>query len=169
MSDPLISFLAQADKAGFISRLGALYEHSPWIAAEAWSRRPFADRDALRAALRAVVDEANEARQLQLIRAHPDLAGKLARAGTLEAHSTREQQGLGLDRLDDAEYRRFDSLNTAYRERFGFPFIVAVRAHTRDSVLAAFESRLRNTPDQERRAALREIHQIAAFRLSDLS
>ena len=167
--ETLIEQLDRGDQAGFVARLGSLYEHSPWVAAEAWPRRPFGDRPGLHAALQQAVLDAPEARQLALIRAHPDLAGRLARAGALQAHSTGEQQGLGLDRLSDDEYDRFDRLNTAYRTRFGFPFIIAARAHTRASVLDAFERRLGNDPDQERAAALAEIGRIAWFRLQDLA
>lgn len=168
-NDPLLDILNRGDRDGFVGRLGTLYEHSPWIAEAAWLQRPFADRPALHAAMQSIVLDAGESRQLALIRAHPDLAGKLARAGILEAHSTGEQQGLGLDRLSDAQYEQFDRLNTAYRVRFGFPFIIAVRAQTRDSVLAAFGQRLANDPDAERATALTEIGRIAWFRLQDLA
>ncbi len=167
-ADPLIDWLNQGDRAGFVARIGTLYEHSPWVAAEAWAHRPFHDRSGLHAALQRAVLDAPEAAQLALIRAHPDLAGRLARAGGLQRHSTGEQQGLGLDRLEDDEYDRFDRLNTAYRTRFGFPFIIAARAHTRASVLEAFARRSGNDPDQERRAALDEIGRIAWFRLQEL-
>ncbi len=167
-ADPLLHTLNHAGQDDFVAVAGPLYEHSPWIAAAAWRDRPFADRAALHAALQRAVNEAPEAAQLALIRAHPDLAGKLARAGTLEAFSTGEQKGLGLDRLPDALFERFDRLNTAYRERFGFPFVIAVRAQTRDSVLAAFETRLVHDPKTERRTALAEIGRIAWFRLQDL-
>ena len=108
-------------------------------------------------------------RQLELIRAHPDLAGKFARAGTLGAHSASEQTGLGLDRLDDAEFERFDRLNAAYRARFDIPFVIAVRAQTREGVIAAFERRLRHDRDAEVATALDEIDRIAGFRLADLA
>lgn len=166
--DPLLDALNRADRETFVARIGPLYEHSPWIAAQAWSSRPFASRDALHAVLQGIVETAPEPAQLALIRAHPDLAGKLARAGALEPHSAGEQHGLGLDRLPDETFERFDRLNTAYRDRFGFPFVIAVRAQTRDSVLAAFDTRLGHTPERERRTALAEIGKIARFRLMDL-
>ncbi len=168
-ADPLLEAMNGTDQDGFAARLGSLYEHSPWVAAEAWLRRPFADRTSLHAALQQAVEQAPPARQLALIRAHPDLAGRLARAGALQAHSAGEQRGLGLDRLSDDEYDRFDRLNTAYRSRHGFPFIVAARAHTRASVLDAFARRLENGPDAERWTALAEIGRIAWFRLQDLA
>lgn len=169
MTDSLIALLNGADRADFVGRTGALYERSPWIADAVWERRPFRDRPALHAAMQQVVQEAPAEAQLDLIRAHPDLAGRLARAGALDPHSAGEQQGLGLDRLPDDEFERFDQLNAAYRDRFGFPFIIAVRAQTRQSVLAAFAARLGNTAEQERQAALVEIGRIAWFRLAELA
>ena len=102
------------DRAGFTHALGAIFEHSPWIAERAWDSRPFADADHLLAALLAVVDAASDDEKLALIRAHPDLAGKAARAGALTEHSTAEQAGAGLDRLSDEEFRRFHRLNDAF-------------------------------------------------------
>lgn len=167
--DTLQDLLNRTSQQVFVERLGAIYEHSPWVAERAWLRRPFADHAALARAMREVVAEASAAEQLALIRAHPDLAGRLARAGTLQAHSTAEQKGLGLDRLPDDQYERFDRLNTLYRARFGFPFIIAARDHTRDSVLDAFERRLGHTADQEREAALGQIDRIAWFRLQAMA
>ena len=152
-----------------MAEIGTLYEHSPWIAAEAWRQRPFGDRAALLEAMRRVVRAASGSRQLELIRAHPDLAGKFARAGTLGSHSASEQGGLGLARLDDQAFERFDRLNAAYRSRFGIPFVIAVRAQTRDGVLAAFETRLRHDRETEIATALDEIDRIAGFRLADLA
>jgi OHCU decarboxylase len=115
-----------------------------------------------------VVAHAATGEQLALLRAHPDLAGKAARAGTLTSASTQEQAGAGLDRMSDAEFARFERLNTAYREKFGFPFIVAVRRHTRESILAAYETRLRNDRATEMAIALAEVGLIARFRLAAL-
>ena len=115
-----------------------------------------------------VVAEANTEKQLVLIRAHPDLAGRAARAGDLTAASTNEQAGAGLDRLSGEEFERFHALNDAYKERFDFPFILAVKGHDKDSILAAFETRLNNDPVTERQTALAEIYKIARFRLNDL-
>ena len=166
--DALIESLNGRDEAGFVACVGPLYEHSPWIAALAWRQRPFADRDALHRAMQRIVFDASPLQQLELIRAHPDLAGRLARAGTLAPHSTGEQAGLGLDRLSDEEYERFDRLNGAYRERFGIPFIIAIRAQTRASVMAAFALRLGHDLEMELRTALDEIGKIAGFRLGDM-
>jgi 2-oxo-4-hydroxy-4-carboxy-5-ureidoimidazoline decarboxylase len=159
--------LNATDRAGFLSALGGIYEKSPWVAERAFAGRPFATVADLYTGMQSAVASAGEAEQMALIRAHPELAGKVARAGTLTTESGREQGGLGLDRLSDAELMRFERLNAAYRERFGFPFIVCVRRHTRDSILDQFERRLTNGPEQERAAALTEIGLIARLRLVD--
>jgi 2-oxo-4-hydroxy-4-carboxy-5-ureidoimidazoline decarboxylase len=155
------------DHAGFVAVLGGVYEKAPWVAERAFAARPFATVADLCAAMQAAVAAADAAEQLALIRGHPELAGKVARADAMTAASSREQGSLGLARLSDAEYARFARLNAAYRGRFGFPFIVCVRRHTRDSVLDQFERRLGNGPDEERAAALTEIGHIARLRLVD--
>lgn len=159
--------LASLDRDAFVRELGAVFEHSPWVAERAFERRPFRDVAALHEAMVAVVDEAGEEAQLELIRAHPDLAGRAAVAGELTESSSREQAGAGLDRLSPEAYARFHRLNDAYRERFGFPFVLAVRGHTAHTILASFEERLANSPEAERVRALREIAAIARFRLDD--
>ncbi|MGE0748909.1 MAG: 2-oxo-4-hydroxy-4-carboxy-5-ureidoimidazoline decarboxylase [Rhodospirillales bacterium] len=165
---PALADFNALDRAGFVAALGAVFEHSPWVADLAYAARPFADVAALHRAMVAAVEESGAGRQLALIRAHPDLAGKAARAGALGAHSTREQAGAGLDRLSEEEYARFHRLNDAYQARFGFPFIIAVRDHDKASILAAFETRLRHDADSERVEALRNIARIAELRLADL-
>jgi len=155
------------DRVGFAAALGGIYESSPWVAERAFAARPFASVADLDAALQGAVASAAADEQLALIRAHPELATKVARAGALTAESRREQGSLGLDRLSDAEYDRFERLNAAYRERFGFPFIICVRRHTRDSILDRFERRLGNGPDEERATALAEVGLIARLRLVD--
>ncbi len=157
------------DTPQFVARFGAVFEGSPWVAERAWDRRPFRDRDALHAAMCACVRDADEAAQLALIRAHPDLVGRAAREGTLGAASASEQAGAGLDRLDASEARWFERYNRAYQEKFGFPFIICVRAAERKrAIMDGFEIRLHHRVDQERTAALVEIEKIAAFRLADL-
>jgi 2-oxo-4-hydroxy-4-carboxy-5-ureidoimidazoline decarboxylase len=156
------------DRAGFVAALGAIFEHSPWIAERAWDRRPFKDSDGLMATMIAVVEAMTDDEKLALIRAHPDLAGKAARAGALTAHSTAEQTGAGLDRLTDEEFERFHRLNDAYKDRFKFPFVIAVRGHTKETILAAFETRLAHDQAAEMAEALRNIGLIARFRLEDL-
>jgi 2-oxo-4-hydroxy-4-carboxy-5-ureidoimidazoline decarboxylase len=152
----------------FIDQLGAIYEHSSWVAAGAEVHRPFGGIDHLHRAMAQVVDTASEATKRELVCAHPDLAGRLARAGALAPASAREQSGLGLDRLSEEEYAIFDSLNRAYQERFGFPFVIAVKRHTRASIQDAFRARLGNSEADELRTAIAEIHLIARFRLEAL-
>lgn len=163
-----LSNLNALPAADFISLLGGVYEHSPWVAEAVASQRPFADRDDLIAAMRAVVEAASDERKLTLIRAHPDLAGKLARAGALTEESKREQSGLGLDRLTDEEFEAFTDFNERYRERFGFPFIICARLTTKQGVLDAFAKRIGQTSEEEMRTALQEIHHIARLRMLDL-
>jgi 2-oxo-4-hydroxy-4-carboxy-5-ureidoimidazoline decarboxylase len=158
----------QASEEDFVALLGTIYEHSPWIAARAALSRPFADISALHAAMARVVAEASADEQIGLVAAHPDLAGRLARAGKLAPSSADEQASLGLDRLSEDEFKLFESLNASYRLRFGFPFVIAVKRHTRTTVLAAFETRLKNDADTERHTALEEINMIARFRLDAL-
>jgi 2-oxo-4-hydroxy-4-carboxy-5-ureidoimidazoline decarboxylase len=148
--------------------LGGIFEHSPWVAARAAEARPFASVEALHAAMVAVVRRASRDEQLALLRAHPDLAGRAARAGTLTSASAFEQSSAGLDRLDDEEYARFGRLNAAYRAKFGFPFIIAVRRHDKTQILAAFETRLGNTEAQEVETALAQVFEIARLRLAGL-
>lgn len=162
------------DEAAFVARYGGVYESSPWVAQEAWARSDLpADTDApldvLAARLAAIVEEAGRERQLALIRAHPDLAGKASVAGTLTEESTAEQQSAGLDQCTPEEYERFQSLNEAYHRRFGFPFVMAVRDASRGDILAAFGERLGNPPETEFRRALDEIHRIARLRLDQMS
>jgi 2-oxo-4-hydroxy-4-carboxy-5-ureidoimidazoline decarboxylase len=153
----------------FVERFGPLFEHSPWVAADAWSDRPFADMEDLYEALRGAMYAAPRERPLALIRAHPDLAGKAAMAGTLTESSTREQAAAGLDRLTPDEYAAFTRTNTAYRERFGFPLVVCAREHTKESILRVAAERLEHTHDEEVRVALEEIAKIARLRLRDLA
>jgi 2-oxo-4-hydroxy-4-carboxy-5-ureidoimidazoline decarboxylase len=156
------------DRAAFTAVLGGIFEHSPWIAEKAWDKAPFASLAELYAAMAAVILDSDLATQRALIRAHPDLAGRAARMASLTEASRQEQGGAGFLDLSDAECERFHRLNTAYRERFGFPFVIAVRRHTQGSLLAAFEARLQNEPTIEMAAALDEICTIGRFRLEAL-
>jgi 2-oxo-4-hydroxy-4-carboxy-5-ureidoimidazoline decarboxylase len=156
------------DRDAFIAQLGGIYEHSPWVAERAWKARPFRSRDGLHAAMEAVVAGASNAEQLALIRAHPELAGRLAVDGQLTDASRSEQAGAGLDRCTPEEFARLQDLNAAYRKKFDFPFIVAVRGLTRAHIIAQLEQRLVHSADQEFSACLREIARIAGFRLHDL-
>ena len=159
------------ERADFIARFGPVFEHSPWITEAAWDAGLPADAataEGLHRALCAVLRRAGEAEKRALIEAHPDLAGKLARAGALTADSSGEQSSAGLDRLSDAEFERFTALNAAYREKFGFPFILAVKGRGKDEILAAFEARLANDAAAEFAEALTQIERIALLRLKDL-
>lgn len=157
----------------FVSCLGDVFEHSPWVAQIVLGDRPFTSVDALHQAMVHAVEQVGREKQLLLIRAHPDLAGKAAKAGKLTDASTNEQKTAGLDQLTDAEFERFHHLNDAYKQRFEFPFILAVRgfagkAHDKISILEAFETRLNNMPEQEVFESLRQIARIAALRLGDM-
>ena len=154
------------EAALFVERYGGIYEHSPWVAeAAAAILDADANRDTIRRVMADCVDNACTDAQLELMRAHPDLAGKAAIAGNLTAESTGEQASAGLDQCTPAEFERFQSLNAAYRRKFGFPFIMAVRGASRGDILRAFAERVDNPADVEFETALAEIHRIAELRL----
>ena len=158
-------------RADFAETFGHVFEHSPWIPEAAFDAGLPDDADraeGLHRALCAVLRVAPKERKRALIEAHPDLAGRLARAGTLTADSTKEQAGAGLDRLSDEDYERFTVLNTAYKQKFGMPFIMAVKGRGKDEILAAFQERLDNDPEMEFATALAQIERIALLRLKDL-
>lgn len=146
----------------FIARYGALFEHSPWVVRRASAMLPL---PSLHAGLMKVVHDASPEEQLALIRAHPELAGKAAVDGTLTDASAAEQASAGLDRLTQAEFDRFHALNTAYAQKFGFPFIICVRLTNKAGILAAMEARLANTRDAEIAEALHQIGEIVRLRL----
>jgi 2-oxo-4-hydroxy-4-carboxy-5-ureidoimidazoline decarboxylase len=151
----------------FVQAFGGVFEHSPWVARQVAHLRPFDGVDALHAAMCDAVARADAHTQLALIRAHPELAGRVA-IGDLTAASQREQRGAGLDQCTPDEFARLTALNDAYSQRFGFPFIIAVRDHTRDSIIAEMMRRLTHTRDAEIAEALRQIARIAGFRLADM-
>ncbi len=163
-----LATLNTLDCAAFTTALGHLFEHSPWIEEDTWPRRPFRDAAHLHAELCATMRAAAPSRQLELVRAHPDLAGRLARQNALTPDSTREQAGAGLDRLTPAELAEFQRLNSAYLARFGFPFIICARLNAKSAILAAMQTRLTNSPEAEFVTALGEIEKIALLRLNDL-
>jgi OHCU decarboxylase len=156
------------DEDAFVTALGALFEHSPWVARDAHARRPFQTVAELHGALEAAMRSAPRERQIALIRAHPELAGRQAGAGELTEASSSEQSRAGLDRLSADEVRALRDVNAAYRERFGFPLVVCVREHTKDSILAWGRARLEHDADDEVETALGEIAKIAHLRLRDL-
>jgi 2-oxo-4-hydroxy-4-carboxy-5-ureidoimidazoline decarboxylase len=164
-----ISKLNDLTQAEFTRLVGPVFEHSPWIAEAAWSQWPFTSVEQLHAALCQTVRAAGQEKQLALIRAHPDLVGRAALAGALTRESTGEQAGAGLNALSPAEMALFQKQNAAYREKFGFPFVICARLNKKAAILAGFERRLKNSPAQEISAALEEIFKIAELRLRDLT
>ena len=163
-----IAELNAADVATFVSVVGPLFEHSPWIGEAAAHVRPFANRAALFDQMVAILEGAPERDQLAVIRAHPDLAGRFAHRAQLTRESSKEQAGAGLMALSDAEAERFSELNDAYRTKFGFPFILCARENTKESILAAMGERLTNLREVEIETALREIVKIVRYRFDDV-
>ena len=168
MSQKILSDLNVCSEADFVAALANIFEYSPWIAEQAAAARPFAGVNQLFAAMKAALDGASPGHRLTLIKAHPDLANKTQRAAGLTAESSAEQNSVGLDRLSDAEYVAFERVNNAYRGKFGFPYIVCVRRHTRDSILRDFERRLPHDAATETQTSIEEICRIAALRLDQL-
>jgi 2-oxo-4-hydroxy-4-carboxy-5-ureidoimidazoline decarboxylase len=156
------------DHESFILHFGSIYEHSPWVAQGAWSCRPFGSVDALHAAMDSVMFAAPSATQMKLIRAHPELAGRLARLDQLTEASRSEQSQAGLDRLNQDQIAKMNQLNAEYLNKFRFPFIICARLNDADSIESAMRTRLRNDPTEEFQTALREISKIARLRLADL-
>ena len=151
----------------FVRCFGDVAEQAAWVAEAAAMARPFASRAAMVEAFAEAVRDAEPELQLALLRAHPDLAGRATRAGAITADSRREQSGAGLDSLDPEEFARFTALNERYRKSFGFPFILAVKGATKQRILAAFESRIGNSPETERATALSQVLRIIGFRLEE--
>ena len=162
---------ASMDRRRFIELYGGIYEHSPWVAEQLFDRglsRHEEQLDGMADALSAVVDEAGKASQLELLCAHPDLAGRAALAGDLTAVSSGEQSGAGLDHCSQEELEEFRYLNRRYQAKFGFPFIVAVKGLDRQQILECFRRRLDNGGKEEYCTALIEVHKIARLRLKEL-
>lgn len=169
---PLKAKPSEIGHDAYMDLYGGIYEHSPWIAEAAWQSRSGDSLDhleALHAAMKAAVDAADQDPKLALIRAHPDLAGKAAQRGELTSESRSEQAGAGLDQCSAEEFADFQSLNAAYKEKFGFPFIIAVKGLDRAAILAAFRARLTHDQETEFDTAITQIHRIALLRLSDLT
>jgi len=164
MSDYTIAELNEADEATFLEVLGGVYETSPWVAERAVEDRPFESIGDLRASMSAAVDDASRERRLALLRAHPDLGERTEMTDASEA----EQASAGLDELSPEQYETFQRLNDRYRERFGFPFIMAVRDESPDAIQAAMERRVDHSESEEFRTALDEVHTIARLRLEEL-
>lgn len=152
----------------FVQIAQSAFEHSPWIAEMTWAKSPFSNFEELRDALCESVRHAGEDRQLALIRAHPDLVGRAAFAGTLTLESTGEQASAGLNKLSPEEIDLFQKQNAAYKDKFGFPFVICARLNKKETIIAGFEQRLKNSHAQEIKTALEEIFKIAELRLRDL-
>lgn len=159
-----------SDRDAFVSRFGGVFEHSPWVAERAYDRAAATGLSAgnVHSALCQAFRAGLPRERLAVLRAHPDLAGKLAIAGKLTADSTAEQASAGLDRLSADEHARFTALNEAYTQKFGFPFIIAVRGRSKEDILAAFETRIENDRDSELETACRQVERIALLRLKDM-
>src|SRR5260221_508323 len=166
ISLPQLNLLSRDE---FTRIVGPVFEHSPWIAEAAWARKPFASAEQLHRALCGMVEVAGEERQLALIRAHPDLVGKLVLAGQLTKESTNEQASAGLGKLSLEEVGLFQKNNIAYKDRFGFPFVICARLNKKEAILNGFERRLKNSREQEIKTALEEIFKIAELRLKELT
>ncbi|SFP24877.1 2-oxo-4-hydroxy-4-carboxy-5-ureidoimidazoline decarboxylase [Pseudomonas borbori] len=162
---------SRLSREDFVKVLADIYEHSPWVAEKAFDLGlddSVDEVDGLHQRMADILLSANHEAQLALINAHPDLAGKAAIRGELTASSTAEQAGAGISECSAEEFARFTELNDAYKARFGFPFIMAVKGSNRQQILAAFETRIHNAPEQEFACALAEINKIALFRLQAL-
>lgn len=175
MTDPSATFTDKlgsiADRDEFVCVFGSIYEHSPWVAEQVWDQNEAivtTGIDTLQLSMRDVVERATLDQKLTLIRQHPDLADPAAKAGKLSDMSNREQLGAGLTDTTQQETARFAELNRAYKDKFGFPFVIAVKGLGRVQILEAFEDRLSNNRDQELETALAQIHKIAAFRLASI-
>lgn len=164
MSEYTLDDLNDLDEEAFVDVLGGVYETSPWVARRSWSDRPFDSIDDLHEAMRSAVREAPEEKRLELLRAHPDLGDRTEMTDASEA----EQASAGLDSLSPDQYETFQRLNETYRERFGFPFIMAVKNESPDAIQAGMEDRIENAEQVEFRTALDEVHDIARLRLEEL-
>jgi 2-oxo-4-hydroxy-4-carboxy-5-ureidoimidazoline decarboxylase len=168
MSRLEISQVNSLSRDEFVRAIGPVFEHSPWIAELTWPKKPFASAAHLHRTLCDTVAHADAGRQLALIRAHPDLVGRLANGEELTRESANEQAGAGLHHLSAEEISRFETNNAAYKSKFDFPFIICARLNKKDAILDGFAQRLQNNREQELKTALEEIFKIAELRLRDL-
>jgi OHCU decarboxylase len=152
------------DQTQFVCAIGYAFEHSPWVAERAWQLRPFESLDALTEAMNRVVESASDAEKLALLRAHPDLGTR----AKVSLSSEREQAGAGLDKLTPDEHAKLLRLNTGYKEKFGFPFLYAVKGASKAGILDALSKRLHRTPQEEFATALQQVYRIARFRLEEI-
>ena len=163
-----VTRLDAVSRDDFVRAIGSVFERSPWIAEATWDKKPFANVSQLHSALCETVRNASQEKQLAFIRAHPDLVGRAALAGGLTAESAGEQAGAGLNRISPEEIAWFQEHNAAYREKFGFPFVICARLNKKQAIVEGFTARLRNSREQEIKTALEEIFKIAELRLRDL-
>jgi 2-oxo-4-hydroxy-4-carboxy-5-ureidoimidazoline decarboxylase len=165
-AEPDIGAINSMDRAAFVQKFGGIFEKSPWVAEQAWDKRPFATVDEMHAAMVNVVKYAPVPSQLALLQSHPDLAGKEAQAGAMTASSVSEQASAGLNALSKVEMLRISDLNAAYKQKFGFPFIIAVRMHTKEGIFFEFSRRLQNDTQTEFANDLQNVYAITRLRLS---
>jgi 2-oxo-4-hydroxy-4-carboxy-5-ureidoimidazoline decarboxylase len=156
------------DQTAFVQKFGGIFENSPWVAEKAWEKRPFATLNEMHAAMVAVAKYAPATAQLALLQSHPDLAGKEAQAGTMTTSSVSEQASAGLNALSHDEMTQISDLNAAYKKKFGFPFIIAVRMHTKEGILFEFNRRLQNDTQTEFANDLQNVYVITRLRLNKL-
>jgi 2-oxo-4-hydroxy-4-carboxy-5-ureidoimidazoline decarboxylase len=168
LAEPDWNSINGMDRAAFVQKFGGIFEKSPWVAEKAWDARPFSSVDDLHQKMVAVVKYANIDQELSLLRAHPDLAGKEAQAGTMTTSSVAEQASAGLNALSKDELQRLAAYNEQYKKRFGFPFMIAVRNHTKEGIFALFKQRLSNDTVTELGNALQQVYNITRLRLDKL-
>jgi 2-oxo-4-hydroxy-4-carboxy-5-ureidoimidazoline decarboxylase len=167
-AEPNMAAINAMDRPAFVEKFGGIFEKSPWVAEQAWDKKPFASVDDIHAAMVAVVKCAPLSGQLKLLQNHPDLAGKEAQAGAMTASSVSEQASAGLNALSKAEMTRISDFNAAYKEKFGFPFIIAVRMHTKEGIFFDFSRRLQNDTQTEYLNDLQNVYAITRLRLDKL-
>jgi 2-oxo-4-hydroxy-4-carboxy-5-ureidoimidazoline decarboxylase len=167
-AEPDMNVINAMDRAAFVQKLGGIFEKSPWVAEKAWERRPFANLDDLHATMVNIVKHSPVPNQLALLQSHPDLAGKEAQAGAMTASSVSEQASAGLNALSKAEMMQISELNAAYKQKFGFPFIIAVRMHTKEGIFFEFNRRLQNETQAEFANDLQNVYAITRLRLGAL-
>ena len=165
---PDMTAINAMDRTAFVGKFGGIFENSPWVAEQAWEKRPFADVDAMHAAMVEVAKFASAPRQLALLQAHPDLAGKEAQAGAMTASSAAEQASAGLNALSKDEMSQISVLNAAFKAKFGFPFIIAVRMHSKEGIFFEFRRRLSNDTATEYANDLQNVYAITRLRLAKL-
>ena len=167
-ADPDMGAINGMDRMAFVQKFGGIFEKSPWVAEQAWDRKPFASLEDMHAAMVNVVKSAPLPSQLALLQSHPDLAGKEAQAGAMTASSVSEQASAGLNALSKAEVAQISDYNAAYKKKFGFPFIIAVRMHTKEGIFFDFSRRLQNDTQTEYANDLQNVYAITLLRLNTL-